>query len=72
MEKMYGYSVIADLRPETRYDLVASALGCHAELVSSPDELRPALSRAFACGGPAVVNVLTDPSVEYPRRSNLG
>jgi acetolactate synthase I/II/III large subunit len=71
MEKMYGYSVIADLRPETRYDLVASALGCHAELVSQPDELRPALERAFACGGPAVVNVLTDPSVEYPRRSNL-
>jgi acetolactate synthase I/II/III large subunit len=72
MEKMYGYSVIAELRPETRYDLVASALGCHASLVSQPSELRPALEAAFACGGPAVVNVLTDPTVEYPRRSNLG
>ena len=72
MEKMYGYSVIAELRPETRYDLVASALGCHASLVSEPAELRPALEAAFACGGPAVVNVLTDPTVEYPRRSNLG
>jgi len=71
MEMLYGYSVVADLRPETRYDLVASALGCDASLVSSPGELRPALERAFACGGPAVVNVLTDPAVAYPRRSNL-
>jgi acetolactate synthase-1/2/3 large subunit len=71
MEMLYGYSVVADLRPETRYDQVAAALGCHAELVSEPDGLRPALERAFAAGGPAVVNVLTDPSVAYPRRSNL-
>jgi acetolactate synthase-1/2/3 large subunit len=71
MEMLYGYSVVADLRPQTRYDLVASALGCHAELVSEPSELRPALERAFGCGGPAVVNVLTDPAVAYPRRSNL-
>jgi acetolactate synthase-1/2/3 large subunit len=71
MEQLYGYSVVADLRPETRYDKVAEALGCHAELVRAPDELRPALERAFAAGGPALVNVLTDPSVAYPRRSNL-
>jgi acetolactate synthase-1/2/3 large subunit len=71
MEAIYGYSVAADLRPATRYDVVAEALGCHGEVVSGPDELRPALERAFACGGPAVVNVLTDPSVAYPRRSNL-
>ena len=71
MEALYGYSVVAELRPETRYDVVAEALGCHGELVSTPDELRPALERAFACGRPAVVNVLTDPAVAYPRRSNL-
>ncbi len=71
MEFLYGYSVAAELQPETRYDLVAEALGCHGELVRSPDELRPALERAFACGRPAVVNVLTDPSVSYPRKSNL-
>jgi acetolactate synthase-1/2/3 large subunit len=71
MESLYGYSVVADLRPETRYDVVAEALGCHGALVSSPDELRPALEAAFSCGGPAVVNVLTDPSIAYPRRSNL-
>jgi acetolactate synthase I/II/III large subunit len=71
MEAIYGYSVVADLRPGTRYDEVAAALGCHGELVSTPDELRPALERAFGAGRPAVVNVLTDPAVAYPRRSNL-
>jgi acetolactate synthase-1/2/3 large subunit len=71
MEAIYGYSVVAELRPGTRYDEVVRALGGHGELVSAPVELRPALERAFASGLPAVVNVLTDPSVAYPRRSNL-
>lgn len=71
MEALYGYSVVAELRPGTRYDEVVRALGGHGELVSVPAELRPALERAFASGLPAVVNVLTDPSVAYPRRSNL-
>jgi acetolactate synthase I/II/III large subunit len=71
MEAIYGYSVVAELRPGTRYDEVVRALGGHGELVSAPAELRPALERAFASGLPAVVNVLTDPSIAYPRRSNL-
>lgn len=71
MEAIYGYSVVADLRPGTRYDEVVTALGGHGELVSTPAELRPALERAFASALPAVVNVLTDPTVAYPRRSNL-
>jgi acetolactate synthase-1/2/3 large subunit len=71
MEFLYGYSVVADLRPGTRYDQMAEALGCHGELVATPRELRPALERAFESGKPALVNVLTDPSVAYPRKSNL-
>jgi acetolactate synthase-1/2/3 large subunit len=71
MELLYGYSVAADLRPTTRYDQVAEALGGHGELVERPGELVPALERAFAAGKPALVNVLTDPSVAYPRKSNL-
>ena len=71
MEFLYGYSVAADLRPGTRYDQMAQALGCDGEFVQTPDELRPALERAFASGRPTLVNVLTDPSVAYPRRSNL-
>lgn len=71
MEMLYGYSVVADLRPGTRYDEVVRALGGHGELVSTPAQLRPALRRAFDSGLPAVVNTLTDPTVAYPRRSNL-
>jgi thiamine pyrophosphate-dependent acetolactate synthase large subunit-like protein len=71
MKILYGYSLAAELRPETRYDEVVSALGCHGELVRSPNELRPALDRAFASGKPALVNVLTDPEVVYPRKANL-
>ncbi|MBV9512492.1 MAG: hypothetical protein JO280_00395, partial [Mycobacteriaceae bacterium] len=71
MEALYGYSVVAELRPNTRYDEVVGALGGHGELVSNPRELRPALERAFTAGLPAAVNVLTDPAVAYPRRSNL-
>jgi acetolactate synthase-1/2/3 large subunit len=71
MEFLYGYSVAADLRPATRYDQVVEALGCHGELVERPQDLRAALDRALSCGQPALVNVLTDPAVVYPRRSNL-
>ena len=71
MEYLYGYSVVADLRPETRYDSVVEALGGHGSLVREPAELKPALERALAAGGPALVNVLTDPSVAYPRSANL-
>jgi thiamine pyrophosphate-dependent acetolactate synthase large subunit-like protein len=71
MEFLYGYSVAAELRPETRYDQVVEALGCHGELVREPDQVAPAIERAFSAGRPALVNVLTDPAVIYPRRSNL-
>jgi acetolactate synthase I/II/III large subunit len=71
MTFLYGYSVAAKLRPETRYDQVVEALGGHGELVRTPAELRPALERALSAGKPALVNVLTDPAVAYPRSSNL-
>ena len=71
MEFLYGYSVAAELRPETRYDLVVEALGGHGELVARPEDVKPALNRAFEAGKPALVNVLTDPSVVYPRKANL-
>src|SRR5215217_7781410 len=71
MEFLYGYSVVADLRPETRYDQVVEALGGSGALVREPGELKPALERALAADAPALVNVLTDPSVAYPRSANL-
>jgi acetolactate synthase-1/2/3 large subunit len=71
MEFLYGYSVAADLRPETRYDRIVEVFGGYGELVREPAELRPALERALGAGGPALVNVLTDPAVAYPRSANL-
>ncbi len=71
MEFLYGYSIAAELQRETRYDEVLETLGGHGALLRSPSELRPALERAFASGKPAVVNVLTDPELAYPRKSNL-
>jgi acetolactate synthase-1/2/3 large subunit len=71
MEFLYGYSVAAELRPGTRYDTVVEALGGQGELVERPEQLRGALERALAAQRPALVNVLTDPAVAYPRKSNL-
>jgi len=71
MELLYGYSIAAELRPGTRYDQVVEALGCHGELVREPSQLQGALQRAFQSGRPALVNVLTDSAVAYPRRANL-
>ncbi len=71
MKFLYGYSVAAELRPETRYEQMVEALGCEGILVREPGALRPALERAFESGRPTLVNVLTDPEVVYPRKSNL-
>ncbi len=53
---LYGRPVATDLLP-TRYDLVVQGLGGHGELVERPEELQPALERAFAANKPALVNV---------------
>jgi acetolactate synthase-1/2/3 large subunit len=67
MNMLYGYDVVADLTPQTRYDQVVTALGGGGEMVTSPDEVGPAIDRAFASGVPYLVNVVTDPAAAYPR-----
>ena len=49
----------------TRYDAVVKALGGYGEWVEKPEEIRPALHRAFTSGLPACVNVKTDSSIEF-------
>jgi thiamine pyrophosphate-dependent acetolactate synthase large subunit-like protein len=47
----------------TRFDKLAESLGCYAEFVEKPDDIRPALLRAaaeVAKGRTALVNVVTD------------
>ena len=67
MRAMFGYDVAADLAPRTRYDEVVRALGGAGELVTAPAQIGPALRRGFDSGVPYLVNVITDPEVEYPR-----
>jgi len=71
MQNVLGTSIAADLRPGTRYDKVVDALGGYGELVEQPGEIRPALERAFKAGVPACLNVICDPTAEYPRSSVL-
>jgi acetolactate synthase-1/2/3 large subunit len=71
MKFLYQYSVAAELVPETPYEQMVEALGCDGYLVREPAELRPALEKAFSTGRPSLVNVLTDPEIAYPRKSNL-
>ncbi len=72
MQAIYGYDVACDLQPECRYDEIVKALGGAGEIVRTPDEVGPALDRAFSAGVPYLVNVMTDPTDVYPRSSNLG
>lgn len=53
-------TINADLG-EIRFDKLAESMGAHGERVADPRELRPALERALASGGPAVVHVDVDP-----------
>ena len=48
-----------------RYDKMVEALGGHGEFVERPEQIRPALERAFASGLPAAVNVMIDQKAAY-------
>jgi acetolactate synthase-1/2/3 large subunit len=60
---MYGRdrAIASALKDSARYDKVVEGLGGHGEFVEQPQDIRPALERAFASGKPACVNVITDP-----------
>lgn len=66
-----GHATAAELSPGIRYDKMVEALGGYGELVERPEEIRPALERAFASGLPACINVLIDPEKPYGRSTNV-
>jgi acetolactate synthase-1/2/3 large subunit len=67
---LYGSDrlVATELSP-TRYDKIVEAMGGHGENVTEPDQIRPALERAFASGKPALVNVMMRTDVGAPKGS---
>lgn len=68
---MIGHATAAELTPGIRYDKMVEALGGYGELVERPEDIRPALERAFASGLPACINVLIDPEKPYSRSTNV-
>jgi acetolactate synthase-1/2/3 large subunit len=59
---LYGRPVATDLLA-SRYDMVVQGLGGHGEFVERPEDLAPALQRAFASGKPALVNVVVQRAI---------
>lgn len=57
---------VAMYLPGVRYDRIMEAFGGHAEHVTDPNDLRPALERAFAAGRSACLNVAVDPAAIWP------
>ncbi len=68
---MMGHTTAAELSPGIRYDKMVEALGGYGELVEHPQNIRPALERAFSSGLAACINVLIDPEKPYGRSTNV-
>jgi acetolactate synthase-1/2/3 large subunit len=60
-KKFFGLG--SSLSSDTRYDKYAEAFQCYGELVTDPNEIRPALQRAFGSNLPAVIDVRINPKV---------
>jgi len=57
--QVYGADrLVATTLNYTRYDKIVEAMGGHGEYCERPEEIGPALERAFASGKPALVNVV--------------
>ncbi|MCH7552973.1 MAG: hypothetical protein IIC82_03120, partial [Chloroflexi bacterium] len=65
VSKVYGRALGCQLSQDTRYDKIVEAMGGYGEEVRRPEDIRPALERAFASGLPACLNVITDPAASY-------
>ncbi len=53
------------LSQETNYAQIMEGMGGYGERVTDPEQIRPALERAFGSGKPALLDVVTDPDVAY-------
>ena len=58
-EANYGGRVVGTTLRHSDYAAMAKALGAHGERVEKPEDILPALKRALAANGPAVIDVVT-------------
>ena len=68
---LYGRSVATDLL-QTRYEQVVQGLGGYGEFVERPEDLAPALERAFASGKPALLNVAVERGISPRAEAAIG
>lgn len=71
---VYGErGVVVSTMHDTDWDVVAKGFGAYGERVWTLGDIGPAMQRAIAHGGPALLNVEIDPDIEHPvTRSMLG
>ncbi len=55
---------------KVRLDKVAEGFGCYGEYVTNAADIRPAIERAYANGGPAVIHVVIDPKANSEEMPN--
>jgi acetolactate synthase-1/2/3 large subunit len=53
---------------DIRYDKIFAEMGCYTEYVTEPQDIKPALCRAFASGKTSVVNIIPDTCVVPPQQ----
>ena len=68
---LYGRPVATDLL-QTRYEQVVQGLGGYGEFVERPEDLAPALDRAFAAGRPALLNVAVERAISPRAEAAIG
>jgi acetolactate synthase-1/2/3 large subunit len=68
---LYGRSVATDLL-QTRYERVVQGLGGYGEFVERPEDLAPALQRAFAADRPALLNVVVQRAISPRAEAAIG
>jgi acetolactate synthase-1/2/3 large subunit len=66
-----GFTEACDFAP-VDHAAIARACGVRGLRVERSEDVGPALDEAFACGGPAVVDVITDPAAYPPITSFTG
>ncbi|HVN01311.1 MAG TPA: thiamine pyrophosphate-binding protein [Caulobacteraceae bacterium] len=66
-ELVFGRQHLAAVKLEaSAYHAVAQAFGCRGELITRYEDIAPAVRNAQRAGGPACLNILTDPDIAHP------
>jgi acetolactate synthase-1/2/3 large subunit len=55
------------MQRDIRYDKIFAEMGCHTEFVTEPQQIKPALERAFNSGKTMVINIIPDDTVPAPQ-----